>query len=285
MKLDDAEEIVREMKGIWHGSYGMVLCPAHADKNPSLSVAQGRKGPMFKCWAGCDFKDIMAALRAQKIEVVGKPSDAADEARSPAYSLSAVERIMQHTRPLAGTLGQRLLIARGLGMDHPCLRFSAAASFGPVKTPRRKGPAILVPMHFEDRLVGVQRVFLDPADRQHHGLFKPVLCSEPRAAMQLAPAGRRLALTEGWEDAIAYRRLFGIPAWGLPGVEWLANTVIPDGVEEVIIAFDKGKAAASAFDRHAARLVTPSRTVRFDPPVKAKDWNAELMRRLHEEAA
>jgi len=285
MQLNDAQEIVREMGGTWHGKYGMVLCPAHGDKNPSLSIAQGRIGPVFKCWAGCEFKDIMKALRTLKIDVVAKASDAADPAHSPAYSLSAVERIWQQTRPLAGTLGQRLLMARGLGTDHARLRFNSATTFGPIKAPTRKGPAIIVPMHHRDRLVGVQRVFLDPADRQHYGLFKPVLCSERRAAMQLAPAGRVLALTEGWEDAIAYRILHRIPAWGLPGVEWLANTEIPDGVEELIIAFDKGKAAQGAFDRHGPRLIAEGRQLRLHQPTASKDWSAELQRRLHEDAA
>jgi hypothetical protein len=283
MLLSDAQQIVKGLNGTWHGKFGMVLCPAHADRNPSLSIAQGRKGPMFKCFAGCEFKDIMRALRLHKIEVGHTDPDRETPGGDSSYSLSVVERIWQSAKPLAGTLGQRYLIARALGMDHGRLRFLPRCTFGPVKNPSRTGPAIIVPLHHEDRLVGVQRIFLDPDDRQHYRRFKPVLCSERRAAMQLTPSGSTLALTEGAEDAIAYTRKHRIPAWGLPGIEWLAHTAIPDGVDELIIAFDRGSAASSAFDKHADRLRTEGRTLRFDPPpAPSKDWNAELLRSLNE---
>ena len=37
-------------------------CPAHEDKTPSLSVSQGRDHVLIKCFAGCSFRDISAAL-------------------------------------------------------------------------------------------------------------------------------------------------------------------------------------------------------------------------------
>ena len=36
-------------------------CPAHEDRSPSLTIAEGTKGWLFKCWAGCDFTDILNA--------------------------------------------------------------------------------------------------------------------------------------------------------------------------------------------------------------------------------
>ena len=38
------------------------LCPAHDDRNPSLSVTEGHKGLLVKCWAGCSLDEITAAL-------------------------------------------------------------------------------------------------------------------------------------------------------------------------------------------------------------------------------
>ena len=37
-------------------------CPAHADKNPSLSISEGEKGILLKCWAGCPIAEICRSL-------------------------------------------------------------------------------------------------------------------------------------------------------------------------------------------------------------------------------
>ena len=38
-------------------------CPAHNDRNPSLSIARGADGRLLlHCWAGCKTADILAAL-------------------------------------------------------------------------------------------------------------------------------------------------------------------------------------------------------------------------------
>lgn len=273
MKLDDAQQIVKQLGGHWHGSYGMVRCPSHKDNSPSLSIAQGRKGPVFKCWAGCEFRDIMVALRAIDIDV--QHTEVEREAPPASYDVSLVEGIWSRTCNAAGTLAERYLRARHLPLN-PRVRFSNKVIFGK-DDKRRSGPGIVVPMHYEDRLVGVQRVFLDPDDREHYGRFKPVLCTDRRAAIQLAPAGPVLAITEGWEDALAFMQLTGTPAWAIPGIEWLANTAIPSCVGTLLLAFDNGAAAEAAFTRHAPELAVRGRTVQLDqPPTRSKDWNVEL---------
>lgn len=37
-------------------------CPAHADNSPSLSITEGERGILVKCWAGCTLDEITAAL-------------------------------------------------------------------------------------------------------------------------------------------------------------------------------------------------------------------------------
>ena len=38
-------------------------CPAHPDRNPSLSIAEGRDGrTLMRCWAGCATDDVLKAL-------------------------------------------------------------------------------------------------------------------------------------------------------------------------------------------------------------------------------
>ena len=36
-------------------------CPAHDDKTPSLAIAAGTNVWLVKCWAGCDFEDVVTA--------------------------------------------------------------------------------------------------------------------------------------------------------------------------------------------------------------------------------
>lgn len=37
-------------------------CPGHPDTNPSLSIAEGDRGLLLKCWAGCTLDAITSAL-------------------------------------------------------------------------------------------------------------------------------------------------------------------------------------------------------------------------------
>ncbi|BFU93430.1 MAG: hypothetical protein NTNFB02_01520 [Nitrospira sp.] len=37
-------------------------CPAHPDKNPSLSVVEGERGLLVRCWAGCSVQSVCGAL-------------------------------------------------------------------------------------------------------------------------------------------------------------------------------------------------------------------------------
>lgn len=46
-----------------HGKSWMACCPAHNDKSPSLSIAEGEDGRLLvHCHAGCEYRDIMAAV-------------------------------------------------------------------------------------------------------------------------------------------------------------------------------------------------------------------------------
>ena len=73
------QEILDGLKGVKQTSDGyMALCPAHDDKNPSLSISVGDNGiPLLYCHCGCEYKDIMTALGlqgngAKRVGEVGK---------------------------------------------------------------------------------------------------------------------------------------------------------------------------------------------------------------------
>lgn len=58
-----AAEFLQQLDGVRRTSRGWVArCPAHDDRSPSLSIAEGDRGLLMKCWAGCTVKEICAAL-------------------------------------------------------------------------------------------------------------------------------------------------------------------------------------------------------------------------------
>lgn len=48
------------------GSRWSAKCPAHADNSPSLSVSEGERGILLKCWAGCSMPAICDSLGIQQ---------------------------------------------------------------------------------------------------------------------------------------------------------------------------------------------------------------------------
>ena len=60
MTLDDLLsrlDGVRQRGAKWSGR-----CPAHDDRTPSLSISEGDKGVLLKCWAGCTTQEICTTL-------------------------------------------------------------------------------------------------------------------------------------------------------------------------------------------------------------------------------
>jgi hypothetical protein len=56
-------ELLPHLSGVRHTSRGILaLCPSHPDRHQSLSVREGERGLLFKCWAGCPTSAIVAAL-------------------------------------------------------------------------------------------------------------------------------------------------------------------------------------------------------------------------------
>ena len=62
-----AAELTRALNGRWHGRYGTARCIVHDDHHPSLAILDGEYGPILKCHAGCEWRDIRSALRRRGI--------------------------------------------------------------------------------------------------------------------------------------------------------------------------------------------------------------------------
>ena len=67
--MSTAEEIVRALGGRWNLDSGMCRCPAHEDRNPSLSVKQRNGRVLVHCHAGCRQDAVLDALAVQGLDI------------------------------------------------------------------------------------------------------------------------------------------------------------------------------------------------------------------------
>ncbi len=263
--------------GCWHGEYGMVRCPCHEDRNPSLSVTDGQDGKLLvNCFAGCDPVDILRALNDQGL------SEPSRELPAPRLhhrdNGRAALEIWRESRPAAGTLVEKYLRRRGITLPvppsiryHPGLRHKATGLVLPAMVAAVQAP--------DRRVVAIHRTFLNEFGGKA-ALSSPKMALGPlgAGAVRLAKAGRVLGLAEGIEDALAAMQLCNLPCWAVLGGTRLARVDLPSEVCEVHIFADgdeAGREAAKKAVRRFRREGLESRA--FLPPNGAKDINEALV--------
>lgn len=196
--------IVKRLGGAWSGRHAMVCCPAHEDRTPSLSIRQGRNSILVHCFAGCDGADVMRGIR----QVLGysvqdqraMPEPAND--REPPF-----RRLWTEAQPVEGTLGERYLRdVRGIRFVPTDVRFHACCPMGRGSAARFL-PAMLVGVFQRERLIAIQRLFLDSetAVRTH----RMMLGNSRGGTWPARFSGGIMRISEGFESACAYRQLTG----------------------------------------------------------------------------
>lgn len=103
MTVDD---FLPRLEAVRRSSRGYVArCPAHADRHPSLSVSEGERGILVKCWAGCTTKEIVGALGLTMRDLFYDSDQPASDWRS-AYR----ERVLKRQRQEAAQYVDGLLV-------------------------------------------------------------------------------------------------------------------------------------------------------------------------------
>ncbi len=269
-----AKNIVEKLGGVWRGTRGECRCPAHDDGSPSLSVRLGDSAILFHCFAGCTPIEVMKALQRKQLH--DRSAVEMPEGR-PKRDMSALAlRLWKASVPIAGTLAEDYLVARGLSPPFPkMLRFNPSTILGSGAT-KRIMPALIAAFENDLGPVAVQRNFLDADNVLHKPIPKPKVSLGllGTSAMRLAPASDELGLAEGIEDALSAREWFGTPTWALGGVERLAFVAIPEKVRRVIVYSDRGPAAARLLEKARDHLSANGRElIDRPPPAPFKDWN------------
>ncbi len=70
MSVDDVLTLLDQVRHTSHG--WQARCPAHDDRHPSLTVKEGDKGLLVKCWSGCDLEAICAAVHIRVADLFYK---------------------------------------------------------------------------------------------------------------------------------------------------------------------------------------------------------------------
>ena len=216
----NAETIISELKGRWHGTHGIARCPAHEDRTPSLSVKEREGKLLLYCHAGCDFSEVVDALRSRGLAKEPRQHHQRQMRRRKSASIKTdydtrqiARAIWKSAKPIAGTTGERYLQNRGIAIEIP-----VSIKFDYLKhvPTGLVFPSIVAPIQDSDgKLCAIHRIFLRSDGEGKANVTNPKMSLGPMSGgtVRLGAANDTVALVEGIEDAFAVQQMTGQPAW------------------------------------------------------------------------
>jgi hypothetical protein len=267
--------LTEALGGRWHGSYGLAFCPAHANtRTPALSLKAGDDGRLLAhCHAGCTFAVILDALRGRGLMPGGgafSPPDPAALARhlaedraKAAKRAAQAQRLWDDAQPVAGTLAETYLRARGITCALPeTLRFAPSCWHATAQ----RFPALVALVQGAEA-VAVHRTYLraDGAGKAAAAPPKAMLGACGGGAVRLTHGAGPLFVAEGIETALSIAGGSGMTGLHMP-TEAGALTIAPDGDPA-------GRKAAHALAERATAL---GWAVALLPAPDGMDWNDVL---------
>ncbi len=285
--LVNAEALTRALDGRWYGSYGVARCPAHDDRNPSLTIRDGDDKVLIWCQAACDQDAVIGALKARGLWTSGdthqrhyrpvavpethRKVDALHEARR-----SQVAHIWRQTGPAAGSLIARYMASRGIITPlppdlhfHPDLRHLTGVY----------APAMVAAVRNVDGVItGLHRTWLreDGDGKANLSPSKAMLGPCRGGAVRLGTLGHVLMVGEGIETCLSAMQATGNPAWAALSTSGLRALDLPDAVHDVIVLADGDDPGEAAAREAAMRWKREGRSVRVARPPQGLDFNDML---------
>jgi hypothetical protein len=197
----------------------MARCPAHNDRTPSLSLADGHDGRLLvKCWAGCSACDVLSALRRCKLISTSKPRQLIDARGGTSDAKGRKKRaidLWNAAFPVSGTIAAQYLFARGLALpSQPVLRFHPRCPH-PYCEPL---PAMIALIEDVQRgPIAIHRTFLllDGSGKARIDPDKASLGPVGGGAVRLAQAraDQWLLVAEGLETTLSVMHACALPGW------------------------------------------------------------------------
>ena len=288
-----AETIAKALGGRKAGGAWMARCPAHDDRDPSLSIQDADDGKVLvRCHAGCDQARVIAKLRSrglweenshrQRDFIRQQPRLSANDQpdRDDGKRTEAALAIWQAATPAGNTLVESYLVSRGLRLPPPpTLRFHAGLKHpsggiwpamvalvtrGADDAPHRDPPHLPCPRR---RRQGAGRSAEDDA--------RPV----PWRRGAPRRPGDVLMVGEGIETCLAAMQATGHPAWAALSTSGLRALDLPTDVRDVIVLADGDDPGEAAARDCAWRWKREGRRVRIARPPQGMDFNDLLLGR------
>jgi hypothetical protein len=286
-----AETIAKALGGRKAGSGWMARCPAHDDREPSLSIRDADDGKVLvRCHAGCTQDSVIAALRQRGLWAETGPNrsggtasasvttqkDCDDDGKRTGRALKG----WQSTKSPYGTAVERYLASRGLDLPwletirfHPGLKHPSGDVW-----PAMVG---LVTRGVDDVPLAIHRTFLarDGSGKAPVDPQRMMLGPCRGGAVRLAKAGNVLLVGEGIETCLAAMQASGHPAWAALSTSGLLTLDLPQTVRDVIVLADGDEAGKAAARGAALRWKREGRRVRIAYPSEGMDFNDMLLGR------
>ena len=281
-----AETVAKALGGHRAGATWMARCPVHDDSSPSLAISAGSNGKVLvRCHAGCDQRDVIAALSARGLwdatdkrprgiarkhrKNLEREPDSDAKART-----EAALAIWRASQDIAGSLAETYLRSRGIALSPlPSLRFLPGlkhASGG-------VWPAMVaLVVHGETGLpIAIHRTFLA---RDGHGkapVDPPKMMLGPcrGGVVRLGEPGDVLMVGEGIETCFAAMQATGKPAWAALSTSGLRSLDLPRATAKVIVLADGDEPGEAAAQHCARRWQREGRSVRIARPPSGMDFN------------
>lgn len=280
-----AATVAAALGGQRRGACWVACCPAHEDREPSLSIRDGAAGRLLvHCHAGCSQNEVIEALGRRGLWQAGRRSSGPSETTmarrpDPARITTALE-LWHRSQPAEGTIVASYLASRGLVLPRSTagrLRFHRG-----VRHPSGGvWPAMvaLVTDGADDRPLGIHRTLLAPAGGGKAAVRPQKMMLGPCAggAVRLAEADVRVMIGEGIETCLAAMQATGLPAWAALSTSGMRRLDLPERIREVVVLADADPPGEAAAEVAARRWQSEGRRVRIARPPVGKDFNDALV--------
>lgn len=285
-----AETIARALGGRKVGQGWTARCPAHDDREPSLSIRDADGKVLVRCHAGCDQRDVIVALTTRGLWE-GKVHSTFGRSRRremspPRPDPGQVERsvvalsIWQSAIPADGTPVEAYLASRGLNCSlPPSLRFHRG-----LKHPSGGiWPCMvaLVTRGADNTPLAIHRTFLSHEGRGKAPVEPEKMMLGPcrGGAVRLHEPGEVLMIGEGIETCLAAMQATGHPAWAALSTSGMRALDLPYCLRDVIVLADGDDPGEAAARDCALRWMREGRRVRIARPPRGLDFNDVLLGR------